>query len=98
MFADDTAVYDEVKSDSDRDHLQQNLDLLNEWETKWDMTFHPDKCVQLPVTRMKDPPATLYQLHKHTLDTVDSTDYLGRCWILFIISRVEKKSEHVFFL
>ena len=77
LFADDTAVYDEVKSDSDRAHLQQNLDLLNEWEIKWDMTFHPNKCVQLPVTRMKEPPATQYHLHGHTLDTVDSTDYLG---------------------
>ena len=41
------------------------------------MTFHPNKCVQLPVTRMKEPPATKYHLHEHTLDTVDSTDYLG---------------------
>jgi hypothetical protein len=43
-FADDTIVYLTITSDTDADYLQEDLDKLAEWEGKWKMAFHPDKC------------------------------------------------------
>ena len=71
LFADDTAVYDVVESQE----LQQNLDQLTEWEKRWDMVFHPEKCSTLPVTRSrKGLPQPQYQLHGHIFQTVNSVN------------------------
>ena len=44
LFADDTIVYLAIDSQCDAMILQQDLDLLAEWEQTWQMEFHPDKC------------------------------------------------------
>ena len=44
LFADDTMIYMAIKSDQDAKALQKDLDLLCDWENKWMMEFHPDKC------------------------------------------------------
>ena len=44
LFADDTAIYLTIESQHDSDCLQRDLDLLQAWESKWDMEFNPSKC------------------------------------------------------
>ena len=81
LFTDDTAVYDVVESPEDQDRLQQNLDQLAEWEKRWDMVFHPEKCSTLPATRRrKDLPQPQYQLRGHILQTVNSVNCLELCF------------------
>ena len=41
------------------------------------MAFHPDKCSTLPVTRNNYQSHYPYQLHGHTLETLQSAKYLG---------------------
>lgn len=41
MFADDIKVGQEIASDMDRAALQQDLDSLTEWSSKWQMQFKP---------------------------------------------------------
>ena len=53
LFADDTAVHRLIKSSQDQSHLQEDLQLLEEWENSWDMAFHPGKCTILPVISPK---------------------------------------------
>ena len=77
LFADDTAVYRTVLNSEQQDQLQQDLQRLSEWEKSWDMLFHPQKCVSMPVTRSRSPLDRSYELHGHTLDTVNSAKYLG---------------------
>ena len=77
LFADDTAVYNVVASAQDHARLQEDLHRLAEWESSWDMEFHPGKCTTLPVTRSRKPSHHPYELHGHTLTTVTSTKYLG---------------------
>ena len=72
MFADNTAAYNKVTSPEDQTHLQQDLNQLAEWEKRWDMSFHPGKCSNLPVTRSRNPLRYDYCLHGHTLETVTS--------------------------
>ena len=39
-FADDTKVFRKIISDTDRQHLQDDLNKLTEWSEKWQMLFN----------------------------------------------------------
>ena len=45
-FADDTKVFRKIKSDADRQHLQDDLNKLIEWSEKWQMLFNFGKSGQ----------------------------------------------------
>jgi hypothetical protein len=49
LFADDTIAYVTISSDADAANLQQDLDKLAEWESKWLMKCHPEKCSVLTI-------------------------------------------------
>ena len=53
LFADDCIVYKDIQSPEDCDQLQHGLDSHSQWEAWWGMSFHPDKCNTLRVTRMR---------------------------------------------
>ena len=77
LFADDTIVYIALKPPSNAKTLQQDLEKLGEWEQKWKMEFHPDKCEVIPITRNRTPIINKYVLHNHTLNTTKNAKYLG---------------------
>jgi len=60
-----TLCYLTIKNDQDAQSLQHNLDLLCEWEARWLMEFHPDKCEVSSVARKKHPTLHLYYIHGH---------------------------------
>ena len=39
-FADDTKVFRQIKSDAERQHLQDDLNKLTEWSETWQMLFN----------------------------------------------------------
>ena len=77
LFADDCIVYRRVRSHEDCLSLQQDLYRLAEWELKWGMEFHPQKCSVLSVTRSRSPIKHPYKLKGHILEVQDCTKYLG---------------------
>ena len=77
LFADDCIVYRKIKGISDCEALQEDLNMLAEWETKWGIASHPQKCSVLSVTRSRTPTRFDYQLKGHVLELQDSTNYLG---------------------
>ena len=46
-FADDTKVFRQIKSDADRQQVQDNLNKLTEWSENWQMLFNLGKCMCL---------------------------------------------------
>ena len=42
LFADDCLLYRVIKSTDDYHTLQQDLDLLQQWENEWQMSFNPE--------------------------------------------------------
>jgi hypothetical protein len=72
LFADDTTMYLTITSDVDTAHLEEDLDKLASWEQAWMMSFHPEKCNVLTVSRKRN-----YILHGHQLEQVTSAKYLG---------------------
>ena len=63
LFADETAVYLTVKGQDDNQKLQNDLDILQEWEREWDMEFNPSKCQVVHITRSRRHINTTYSLH-----------------------------------
>ena len=57
--------------------LQNDLDSLSFWESRWDMEFNPSKCQVERVTSSRRPINTLYFLHGQVLEVVTSARYLG---------------------
>lgn len=77
LFADDCLIYKKIRSQADADDLQADLDALQEWEQQWMMSFHPQKCQLLRITRKKSPVKAAYVLHGHELAEADTAKYLG---------------------
>jgi hypothetical protein len=77
LFADDTIMYLTIKSQSDSQQLQLDLDALGKWENNWMMNFHSDKCNVLTITKKRKPIKHQYTLHGHILEQVTSAKYSG---------------------
>ena len=77
LFADDSVVYRVINNNDDATQLQQDLNALQEWERKWLMEFHPEKCQVLRITKRCNPVKFTYSIHNHPLEVVSSAKYLG---------------------
>jgi myo-inositol-hexaphosphate 3-phosphohydrolase len=77
LFADDTIVYLTITSDIDSVSLQDDLNKLAKWEERWKMSFHPEKCNVLTISRKKQPIRNSYTLHGQQLEHVTTAKYLG---------------------
>ena len=78
LFADDSLLYRQVRNQTDSNDLQKDLSALEEWENKWQMSFHPAKCTVIRIsTNRRNILDTHYFLHGHKLEVVDSSKYLG---------------------
>jgi hypothetical protein len=64
----DCILYRNIRSNEDTIVLQDDLNKLADWEQKWGMDFHPDKCSTLHVTRSKAP--ILQAFHYYLLCSV----------------------------
>ena len=77
LFADDCVIYKPISNTKDCLQLQDDLYSLADWEDKWGMCFHPDKCSILRVTRIKSPLLHYYTLNGQILHTDEQSKYLG---------------------
>ena len=77
LFADDCVLYRTVKSESDEKILQNDLNILTQWEQSWQMEFNPSKCHVMHVSRKRKPRKAKYNLRSHTLESVKEAKYLG---------------------
>ena len=74
LFADDCLLYRTIHSQQDAVILQEDLNMLQQWEAKRLMSVNPGKCEVLRVTnKRKHIIHTHYKIHGMILDTVDKT-------------------------
>ena len=74
-FADDTNVSRKIKSDADRQHLQDDLNKLIEWSEKWQMLFNFGKCKCLQTGHRNED--TQYTMGDTVLNTTEKEKNLG---------------------
>ena len=67
LFADDCLIYKDIHSQKDTEDLQPDIDALQTWERRWLMSFHPQKCQLLRITRKPYPIIAQYNIHGHVL-------------------------------
>ena len=67
LFADDTKIMREIKTQDDNAILQSDIDSVFRWSSKWLLKFHPDKCNVLAVGRHACGNEFQYQLNNHNL-------------------------------
>ena len=77
LSADDCLIYKDIHSQQDTEYLQTDLDALHNWERRWLMSFHPQKCQLLRITQKTSPIIAQYNIHRHVLDVADTAKYLG---------------------
>ena len=104
LFADDSLLYRKIKSPEDAQILQNDLNALQEWETTWKMSFNPDKCEVLRITRKRTPTQADYSIHGHQLALVKTGKYLGvtlasdLSWKPHVDSRTKSANNSLAFL
>ena len=77
LFADDAFLYREISNQADCEQLQSDLQSLEKWEDKWQMSFNADKCHVIRFTNKRLPIIRGYTIHDHVLEVVPSAKYLG---------------------
>ena len=48
-------MYLAVQGQEDTDIIQNDLNVLQEWEKAWDMEFNPSKCQVVHISRSRKP-------------------------------------------
>ena len=62
LFVDDTKIFQQIKGHDDHDILQEDTNIMLSWAEKWQLEFHPDKCVSMVInreTKIKE----IYRMH-----------------------------------
>ena len=77
LFADDCLLFRPIRNNRDTQILQNDLNSMEEWENRWQMAFHPEKCVVIRVSNKRKPINARHTIHGHMLQEVDSSKYLG---------------------
>ena len=99
LFADDCILYREIRGNEDTKTLQKDLKNLEEWENRWGMDFHPEKCSIIRIHRKRTPVIEDYYLKGQKLAVDNQTRYLGveitsdLQW-KHHIDKITKKREH----
>ena len=79
LFADDTKIFKVLNSENDKDILQSDLTSLMEWSKKWLLSFHPDKCKHIHITRERGDPIDhrYYLIQGKDLELIESEKDIG---------------------
>ena len=76
LFADDTKIFRNIRSEDDRETLQKDINTMLEWANKWQLEFHPDKCVSMSINNKEDQPR-MYKMKETTLKLVKQEKDIG---------------------
>ena len=77
LFADDAIIYLTIENHQHAQQLQDDLDKLGEWASKWMMELNTQKCQVITISRKRNKIHHQYCLNNTPLTAVNSTKYLG---------------------
>ena len=77
FFADDCVLYRNIRRSVDQQILQDDLNILSQWEEAWLMKFNVAKCQSMRVMKHPLPKQIIhdYSLHNQVLENVPSAKY-----------------------
>lgn len=77
LFADDCVVYRAIKSETDHQYLQTDLDSINTWCSSWLMILNHSKTKLVSFTRNSCRIPTKYTINDVTVEAASTYKYLG---------------------
>ena len=77
LYADDVALYREIKSEADCQLLQDDLDLICGWAKKWQLRLNVSKCEALLISNKRRPMSFKYFVNHSPLAWRSAVKYLG---------------------
>ena len=77
LFADDCKVYRKIAGSEDDGNLPKDLDMLTEWQSRWQMRFNSKKCYVLKITHARTTHDHKYILNDTVLAEMQEYPYLG---------------------
>ena len=99
LFTDDCLMYMKIAGEDDFFQLQQDLNCLTDWESKWQMKFYYAKCHMMHISQLRRLHFSYkYAMNSHQLEEVDSYPYLGveisaNLWWNVLVDKAVKKSS-----
>ena len=75
LFADDAKIFRNIKSPSDSDCLQEDIDKLTEWSIRWQLPFNESKCKSMHIGYKNE--WRKYKMNDHLLEQVTEEKDLG---------------------
>ncbi len=79
LYADDTKVYNSIRSIAGCEKVQQALTNLECWSRNNNLDFNSSKCKVLTITRKKYPLTYDYQMNSKAVSRVEKEKDLGAC-------------------
>ena len=76
LFADDTKIFRTINSIDDKDTLQNDITTMVQWADKWQLEFHPDKCVSMSINYKGEQPR-IYKMKETILKQVHQEKDIG---------------------
>lgn len=76
-YADDIKIYSTIESVNDVFHLQQNLNTIGGWCSKFNLNLNIGKCCHVTYTRKVKPIESVYTIRENALQTVKLVKDLG---------------------
>ena len=71
-------MHSSIVNSEDARLLQQDCDAQQQWESRWQIKSHREKCQAIWIsTNKRYQRETTYKMHGHILQAVDSAKYLG---------------------
>lgn len=80
MYADDLKIYKTIKTQSDCDLLQEDINNTQKWLKTIGLTFHPDKCYKVTYTNKIAKIDHTYNIDRKEIEEVSKIKDLGICF------------------
>ena len=77
MFADDLALYREIRTLDDCELLQSDLANVASWSQQWQLQLNWNKCEAINITNKRNPLLFSYNIHHHPIRWSPQVRYLG---------------------
>ena len=77
LYADDVLIYRIIDNEDDCKMLHRDLDLLQTWAHKWNMSFNPVKCEFLQIANKQNRTYFPYSIQDTLIREVTQAKYLG---------------------
>ncbi|MCG8626996.1 MAG: hypothetical protein MJE68_33970 [Proteobacteria bacterium] len=90
LFADDMKIFQTIKSMDDRETLQEDINIMLDWADKWQLEFHPDKCVSMSINNKGEHTRT-YKMRDTILKLVDQEKDIG-----VVVDKQLKFESHIY--